>query len=38
MQMLEAKAAQAYTIAATQDTENVPLYVMPGLSGYFRVS
>lgn len=34
--MLEAKAAQAYTIAATQDTENVPLYIMPGLSGYFR--
>ena len=38
MQMLEAKAQQAYTIAATQDTENVPLYIMPGLSGYFRVS
>ena len=38
MQMLEAKAAQAYTIAATQDTENVPLYITPGLSGYFRVS
>jgi hypothetical protein len=38
MQMLEAKAEQAYTIAATQDTENVPLYIMPGLSGYFRVS
>ena len=38
MQMLEAKAAQTYTIAATQDTENVPLYIMPGLSGYFRVS
>ena len=38
MQMLEAKAAQAYTIAATQDTENVPLYIMPGLSNYFRVS
>lgn len=37
-QMLEAKAAQAYTIAATQDTENVPLYIMPGLSGYFRTS
>lgn len=33
---LEAKAAQAYDIAATQDTENVPLYIMPGLSGYFR--
>jgi len=38
MQMLDAKAQQAYTIAATQDTENVPLYIMPGLSGYFRVS
>lgn len=36
-QLLEAKAAQAYEIAATQDTENVPLYIMPGLSGYFRV-
>ena len=38
MQMLEAKAQQAYTIAATQDTENVPLYIMPGLSNYFRIS
>lgn len=38
MQMLEAKAEQAYTVAATQDTENVPLYIMPGLSGYFRTS
>lgn len=38
MAMLEAKAAQAYQTAATQDTENVPLYIMPGLSGYFRVS
>ena len=35
--VLEAKAAQAYTTASTQDTENVPLYVMPGLSGYYRV-
>lgn len=34
--ILEAKAAQAYTTAATQDTENVPLYIMPGLSGYYR--
>ena len=32
MQMLEAKAAQAYTIAATQDTENVGLYITPGLA------
>jgi len=38
LQMLEAKADQAYTVAATQDTENVPLYIMPGLSGYFRTS
>ena len=37
MQMLEAKAAQAYTIAATQDTENVGLYITPGLAGYFRL-
>ena len=35
--LLEAKAAQAYTTAATQDTENVPLYIMPGLSGYYRM-
>ena len=34
--ILEAKAAQAYTVASTQDTENVPLYIMPGLSGYYR--
>ena len=38
LQLLEAKAEQAYTIAATQDTENVGLYIVPGLSGYFRVS
>jgi len=38
LQLLEAKADQAYTIAATQDTENVGLYITPGLSGYFRVS
>ena len=38
MQMLEAKAQQAYTIAATQDTENVGLFITPGLAGYFRVS
>lgn len=36
-QILEAKAAQSYEIAATQDTENVPMYIMPGLSGYFRM-
>jgi hypothetical protein len=35
--MLEAKAEQSYQIAATQDTENVPVYIIPGLSGYFRM-
>jgi hypothetical protein len=35
--MLATKAEQAYQIAATQDTENVPLYIMPGLSGYYRM-
>lgn len=36
MQMLMARAEQSYQIAATQDVENVPMYVMPGLSGYYR--
>lgn len=36
MQMLTAKAEQAYQIASTQDVENVPMYVIPGLSGYYR--
>lgn len=35
--ILDAKAMQAYTTAATQDTENVPIYLMPGLSGYYRM-
>jgi hypothetical protein len=35
-QILAARAEQSYQIAATEDTENVPLYIMPGLSGYFR--
>jgi hypothetical protein len=34
---LEANAEQSYQIAATQDTENVPVYIIPGLSGYFRM-
>lgn len=29
-------ADEAWTIAAAQDTENVPLYIAPSLSGYFR--
>ena len=28
-------AEKAWAIAATQDTENVPLQIMPGLSGYY---
>jgi len=36
-QMLGANAESAYMIAATQDTENVPIYLTPGLSGYFRM-
>lgn len=35
-QVLLARAEQSYQIAATQDTENVPMYIMPGLSGYYR--
>jgi len=35
--MLGTNAESAYMIAATQDTENVPLYLTPGLSGYYRM-
>jgi hypothetical protein len=38
-EMLAAKAAlavQAWTRAAQEDRELVPLYIIPGLSGYFR--
>lgn len=35
--VLEPKAEAAYMIAATQDTENVPMYLTPGLSGYYRM-
>ena len=35
--LLEPKAIQAYAAASMQDTENVPLYIMPGLAGYYRV-
>lgn len=31
-----ARYDRAWRIAATQDTENVSLYISPGLSGYFR--
>lgn len=31
-----ADADKAWTIAATQDVENVPLYIVPGLSTYYR--
>lgn len=33
---LLARYERAWMLAATQDTENVPLYISPGLSGYFR--
>lgn len=32
----QADAERAWQIAATEDTENVPLYVIPGLSSYWR--
>lgn len=35
-QIRKADADEAWAIAATQDTENTSLYVIPGLSGYFR--
>lgn len=35
-QPLDQRAERAWQIAATQDTENVPMYISPGLSGYFR--
>ena len=34
---LYARYMRAWGIAATQDTEGVPLYLTPGLSGYWRV-
>jgi hypothetical protein len=36
VQILGPRAEQAWTIAATQDVENVPTYIIPGLSGYYR--
>jgi len=35
-QIRKADADEAWVIAATQDVENVPVYVYPGLSGYWR--
>lgn len=35
-QIRKADADEAWAIAATQDTENVGLVIIPGLSGYFR--
>lgn len=34
---LDPRAAVAYQTAAGQDVENVPLYIMPGLSSYYRM-
>lgn len=34
-QIRKAEADEAWRIAATQDTENVPLFIAPGLIGYF---
>jgi hypothetical protein len=34
-QIRKADAEEAWKIAATQDTENVPLFIAPGLIGYF---
>jgi len=35
-QIRKADADEAWGIAATQDTENVNLMIMPGLGGYYR--
>lgn len=36
VQMLDAKAERAFTIAANQDVENVPFFIVPQIGGYFR--
>lgn len=36
LQMLRAEADRTWAIAASQDVENVPMYITPGLNGYFR--
>ncbi len=33
---LEMRADKSWQAAATQDVENVPLYLMPGLNNYWR--
>lgn len=35
-QMRKMDADEAWRLAATQDTENVPMYIIPAISGYFR--
>ncbi len=35
-QLRKADAMEAWGIAAKEDTENVPMFITPGLSGYFR--
>jgi hypothetical protein len=32
----KADAMEAWQVAATQDTENAPMYITPGLSSYWR--
>jgi hypothetical protein len=36
-QLRKMDAAEAWAIYAKQDTENVPMYILPGTSGYWRV-
>lgn len=36
LMMLRAEADRVWNIAASQDTENVPTYITPQMSGYFR--
>jgi len=36
LQEAQAEAVRTWTLAATADVENVPLRIIPGLSGYFR--
>lgn len=33
---LDALATRSWNIAATQDVENTPMYITPGISGYYR--
>jgi hypothetical protein len=36
-QIRKQDADEAWSVAATQDTENVPLHITPGLAGYWRL-